>query len=446
MKNYFKTTFFAFLIGQALIAQIQEPLQIASESDIDVKTYTGIISESYANGSPSLWKKVVNGKTEGLWLEWYPNGTLRYRAYWKNSFGNGKWEYFYPNGQLRSESFYIDDIAQGSYRNYYKNGQLKMDATYFNGKKDGVEITYDVDGIPLSRKRYENGEQVIDEPVIFQEGIISTSNGNEWGISFTPDGKEAYFTRRDSETGLKRIYRTNKTKNGWSKPAIASFSNGEDEGAFITKDGKRLYFASYKPLPDGTTTEEMDMNIWFVERIDNKWSKPKPLSKTINKSMKKDNVWPANYEAGPMIDDEGNLYYWTKGTESKATNLFYAPLLSNGSFGKPEELSPPSSKQYFDTGSKLSPDGNIMFFGSDNRNDGYGGADIYYSIKSGDDWSEPKNLGPVVNSSSSDGPSGFSPDGKYFYFTSNRGDMKDAYGESYWSIYYIETRFLLIEK
>lgn len=347
---------------------------------------------------------------------------------------------------LRSESFYINDVAQGIYRDYFENGQLKNDATYYNGKKDGIEIEYDENGILLSRKHYDNGTQLIDEPVIFQEGIISTTNGNEWGISFMPDGNEAYFTRRDSETSLKRIYKINRTTNGWSKPTIALFSTDEDEGAFISKDGKRLFFASYKPLPDGTTTEEMDMNIWYVDRIDTKWSEPKPLPKIINKSMKKDNAWPANYEAGPMIDDDGNLYYWTKGSESKATNLFYAPLLNNGSFGNPQELFPSSSNEYFDTSAILSPDGNILFFGSDDRNDGYGGADMYYCVKSNDGWSTPKNLGLVVNSSKSDSPSSFSPDGKYFYFTSNRGDMKDSYGESYWSIYYIETRFLMIEK
>lgn len=449
MKNRLPTTlitvFILFLI-QSVWAQIKEPQKIARESEIDVKTYTGIISEQYANGSPSLWKTLVNGKTEGLWLEWYNNGPLRYRAYWKNSLGHGKWEYFYPNGQLRSESFFIDDIAQGMLKSYHENGQLNMDVVFQNGKKDGVEFIYDENGILLSRKRYENGVQRIDEPIIFEKGNISSENSNEWGISFMPDGNTAYFTRRDVNTGKKRIYETTKTENRWSTPKIASFSVDEDEGAFVTKDGNKLFFASYKPLPDGTTIDEMDMNIWYLDRIGDKWSAPKPLSQTVNKSMKKDNVWPANYEAGPMTDADGNLYYWTKGAESKGTNLFYAPLLKNGSYGKPQDLLPPSSKSYFDTGPKLSPDGNILFFGSDNRNDGYGGSDIYYSVKSGNSWSTPKNLGPVVNSYKSDSPSSFSPDGKYFYFTSNRGDVKDAYGESIYNLYYIETEYLMIEK
>jgi len=446
MKNYFKTTFFAFLICQALNAQIQEPLQIASEADIDVKTYTGIISEHYANGSPSLWKTLVNGKSNGLWLEWYPNGTLRYRAYWKDSKGNGKWEYYHSNGQLRSESFYIDDIAQGIYRNYYENGQLKTDMVFLNGKKDGLELAYDVNGVLLSRKRYKNGVQLIDEPIIFQEGNISVKNGNEWGITFMPDGNTAYFTRRDMDTGIKRIYTTKREENGWGKPTIAKFSTDEDEGIFVNKQGSKGYFASYRPLPNGTTTQKMDMNIWVMDKINNGWSEPKPLSNAINKSMKKNNAWPANYEAGPMTDSEGNLYYWTKGSRSQGTNLYFSEVNKNGTYGEPLELLPPSSHTNYDTSLILSPDGNILFFGSDDRYDGYGGSDIYYSVKKDDKWSTPKNLGPIINSSQSEGSPSFSPDGKYFYFSSNRGDTKDANGERIWNLYYMESKFLMIEK
>ncbi len=445
-----KSTLLLFLhlscifITTGVIGQIQQPLQVASESEVDIDTYTGILSDCYSNGMPSLWKNVENGKSTGLWLEWYPNGNLRYRAYWKNNKGHGKWEYFYPSGQLRSESFYIDDIAQGLYKSYHENGQLSLNTSYLNGKKDGIEITYDVDGLPLSRKRYEKGIQVIDQPLIFEEGNISVKSGNEWGINFMPDGNTAYFTRRDFKTGKKRIYISTKNKNSWSKPSIAPFSTHEDEGVFINKEGTKLYFASYRPLPRGKTTQEMDMNIWTMESTNGAWSTPKPLSNTINKSMGKGNAWPANYEAGPATDSDGNLYYWTKGSDSKGTNLYFSKLLPSGDYDFPQELLPPSSNAYYDTAPQLSPGGNILFFGSDNRVDGYGGSDIYYAVKSKDGWSSPKNLGPIVNSSQSEGSPSFSPDGKYFFFSSNRGTMKDAEGENIWNLYYIEARFLMI--
>lgn len=44
----------------------------------------------------------------------------------------------------------------------------------------------------------------------------------------------------------------------------------------------------------------------------------------------------------------------------------------------------------------LSPDGKKLYFASD-KPDGYGGSDLYYSQWKGDYWSDPVNLGPVIN-------------------------------------------------
>ena len=64
----------------------------------------------------------------------------------------------------------------------------------------------------------------------------------------------------------------------------------------------------------------------------------------------------------------------------------------------------------------LSPDGNIIYFTS-NRSGGYGGFDIYRSDKRGDIWSEPRNLGPSVNTQG-DEITPFS-DGTTLYFASD---------------------------
>jgi tetratricopeptide (TPR) repeat protein len=64
----------------------------------------------------------------------------------------------------------------------------------------------------------------------------------------------------------------------------------------------------------------------------------------------------------------------------------------------------------------LSPDGNALYFAS-NRQDGFGGFDIYVSYRMGNTWSTPENLGPKVNSPGNE----ISPffDGNYLYFSSD---------------------------
>ncbi len=439
--------FIAFLSIQSVKAQLQpKPIISTDPGKIDIKSYTGVIAEQYANGSPKLWKTLVNGKAEGLWLEWYPDGTLRFKAYWKNDSGHGRWEYFHPNGKLRSESFYVQDIAQGIYRSYFENGQLQTDANYLNGNKNGEEFIYDVNGTRVKRNFYEDGQLVIDQPTLFEPGKISTLHSNEWGICFTPDGKTAYFTRRDANTKLKRIYEVKKNENGWSEPLIASFSTDEDESPFINSQGSKMFFASFRPLPDGSSTRKTDNNIWFMDKTPNGWSEPKPIAGGINQSMKVGDEWPARYEASPTTDKEGNLYYWSKSTKTKASNLFFAKIKADGSFEKPVELIEPSSHNYFDGSPILSPDGNVLFFSSDNRPEGLSGSDIYYAKKENGVWGKPKNLMPqLVNTYSDDGFPGFSPDGKYFFFSSTRAGNKDAFGDLIWDLYYIETKYLIIE-
>jgi len=65
-------------------------------------------------------------------------------------------------------------------------------------------------------------------------------------------------------------------------------------------------------------------------------------------------------------------------------------------------------------------DGTVMYFTACNRTGGFGRCDIYYSSKSGKEWSEPLNVGSKVNSKDWDAQPSVSSDGKTLYFVSNR--------------------------
>jgi len=75
----------------------------------------------------------------------------------------------------------------------------------------------------------------------------------------------------------------------------------------------------------------------------------------------------------------------------------------------------------------VSPDGKYMFFTECFRKDSHGSCDLYFSKKNGDKWTDPKNLGPDVNSDNWDSQASISPDGKTLYFASNR---QGGYGSS----------------
>lgn len=84
--------------------------------------------------------------------------------------------------------------------------------------------------------------------------------------------------------------------------------------------------------------------------------------------------------------------------EKNIINLkIYSAQLVNNSWQNIQEL-PLNDEDYSNCHPALSPDGQSLYFAS-NRPGGYGGMDLYVSIKINGIWQQPKNLGTTINSS-----------------------------------------------
>lgn len=68
----------------------------------------------------------------------------------------------------------------------------------------------------------------------------------------------------------------------------------------------------------------------------------------------------------------------------------------------------------------ISADGRFMVFTACGRDDGYGSCDLYYSIKIGDTWITPRNMGPQINTEAWETQPSLSADGTELYFVSNK--------------------------
>ena len=90
-------------------------------------------------------------------------------------------------------------------------------------------------------------------------------------------------------------------------------------------------------------------------------------------------------------------------------------------FGTPENLGPIVNSSGSEYDPSISADGLELYFQS-NRPGGYGDRDLYVTTRATteDEWSEPVNLGPVLNSSARDAGPEISSDGLSLYFNSNR--------------------------
>lgn len=98
------------------------------------------------------------------------------------------------------------------------------------------------------------------------------------------------------------------------------------------------------------------------------------------------------HESNPSLMPNGTVYYTTNSKSPKLPSGKRV-LQIYDSNGVPV---PFNSDTYSVGHPSLSSDGKTMYFTADIPG-GYGGTDIYYSIRSGNTWSKPTNLGEIIN-------------------------------------------------
>jgi len=130
-------------------------------------------------------------------------------------------------------------------------------------------------------------------------------------------------------------------------------------------------------------------DIYQTELIEGKLGNLTPLGQPVNTE------W---WEGQPSISQDGQLLFFASDRKGGhgGTDIFMCSKTVDGTWGAPINLS-------FNTGNnELSPfislDNQTLYFASD-RPGGLGGYDIYMTRRMGEnEWTEPKNLGPTVNS------------------------------------------------
>lgn len=269
------------------------------------------------------------------------------------------------------------------------------------------------------------------KPQLFADGIINSVENDELFITFTPDMKTLYFSKR-VPGGVFTIHFSEKKNSGWTTPKIASFSGKfKDQAPFISPDGKKLFFYSNRPLQGDKPKEDND--IWFVKKTKNGWSEPENIGAPINSNLN---------EAHPSVDKRGNLYFWV--LEETAGGFGHSDIwvskLVNGKYQKPENLGNVINSEYYESSAYISPDGKFMIFCRDDVPGDLGKADIYISYFRQGRWSKPQHLGAGINSSVYDFAPLVSPDKKYFFFSSNRTEKKDEMGRQ--NIYFVTIKDL----
>ena len=141
---------------------------------------------------------------------------------------------------------------------------------------------------------------------------------------------------------------------------------------------------------------------------------PEPLPQQVN---------AAALQYFPVLTvDQQNLIFTRRLTPGPQDDedLVISQRDAQGNWQAPVSISSNINTEGNEGTSTISADGRTIIFTSCRGRGGYGSCDLYISYKAGKEWSEPKNLGPVINSAAWESQPSLSADGRTLYFVSNR--------------------------
>ena len=123
--------------------------------------------------------------------------------------------------------------------------------------------------------------------------------------------------------------------------------------------------------------------------------------------------------------DENTLYFtWRDSRLSfhrQNEDIHYSSRTDSlSAWEEAQDIGPPINTIENEGAFSISADGQYIFFTACQRSGGVGKCDIWLTQKSGDQWTEPQNLGKPINSRSWESQPSISSDGRVLYFTSDR--------------------------
>ncbi len=209
-------------------------------------------------------------------------------------------------------------------------------------------------------------------------------------IAVSPDGKEIYYEETNSSWTSFKIKYYKYYNDHWNAP-VNLFT-----GFYclsISPDGNHLYFENNN-YTDG----------WVSERQGTTWNPPARFLKTFN-------VHSLN------VTNPGN-YYLSSYPEGCLGQRDICRLIIENSDTSLVGLGLPINSSANEGDFFISNDESFMIVMS-NRPGGYGSTDLYLSYrKSNGNWTNPKNLGPSVNTSTDDFGPYITADAKYLFYES----------------------------
>ncbi|MEM8938948.1 MAG: OmpA family protein [Bacteroidota bacterium] len=220
---------------------------------------------------------------------------------------------------------------------------------------------------------------------IHNDILIFTSKRNkrDESIRFRED-EDLYFSKKDS-------YGT------WSKAKLITKLNSHyNEGSpCISGDGQTLVF-SRCGSPDGIG--DCDLFISILQK-DSTWTKPKNLGVRVNSVA---------WDSHPALSHKGDTLFFASDRLGGfgLSDIYYTTKDKKDNWKPALNIGPVINTRKNDVSPFYHPVFDVLYFSSNGQLYNFGAFDIYKAYKDEGHWTEPQNIGPLVNGRGSE-----------FYFT-----------------------------
>jgi outer membrane protein OmpA-like peptidoglycan-associated protein len=190
-------------------------------------------------------------------------------------------------------------------------------------------------------------------------------------------------------------------------------------------DSINTEYAEHSPVISGNDS----ILLWTARRPESFGADPERnfYDEDLYMSFKRGDVWAEGQNVGYPVNSKGHdatislsadgrtLYLYSQKDKG---GIFRTTFDTTGQkWRDPERVERPLNSKAYETCICVSADGNKMIFTSD-REGGFGGLDLYMVKRIGDDqWTEPFNLGPTINSPFNEDAPYFHPDNKTLYYS-----------------------------
>jgi len=263
---------------------------------------------------------------------------------------------------------------------------------------------------PTIEKSYFGQKPPYLTPELFAPGVISIKGRYEYGISFSPDLDEVYYSG-NKKGGVADIYYSKLEGKKWTHPKKANFTKGEKEEEmqpFVSFNGDTIYFVAYN-------ADNTDSKIWYVNRLEGFWSDAKKLESPVNK----DEIFY------PNLAKNGDLFY-TNISDMRNIKINNAAS-NNDKYSNVQEVDIEFGIHAF-----IAPSQDYLVVNARNNEDSTRkDNDIYVCFKAKNGtWTKPINLGDLVNSTFGETCPSITQDGKFLFFS--RYNEEGGFSNIYW--------------